>query len=153
MLDSSAVLLGRVKHSGAVAAGGTYQGTLTAALPGVLPGNYSVIVETDSQGVVPDFNRTNNVQVSSGTIPITVTALLVGNNVSGSISSGQEQYFQVNVPSGQDVVLTAHYATTNEAELETRLGNLPSLATFDQTVSNLTNLQPQLILSGNPGGT
>ena len=51
------MLLGRVKHTGAVAVGTTYQGTLPALLPGVLPGNYHVIVETDSQGVVPDLNR------------------------------------------------------------------------------------------------
>ena len=64
-LTSAAVLLGRVDHEGAVAGGGSYQATLTAPVPGLLPGNYFVLVEADSGGDVPDLDRANNVLAST----------------------------------------------------------------------------------------
>ena len=63
-IDSAAILLGRVTHTGAVAANGSYSGTLTAAIPAILPGNYFVVVEVDSRGLVADANRATTVQAT-----------------------------------------------------------------------------------------
>ena len=48
--------------------------------------------------------------------------------------------------------LDAQYANADEAALETRLDGIPDLANFDQNVSDLNDLRPQLTFSGNPGG-
>ncbi len=46
-MDIGDAFFGRALHTGTVAAGGSYNSTLTAPLPGVLPGNYRVIVRSD----------------------------------------------------------------------------------------------------------
>jgi protocatechuate 3,4-dioxygenase beta subunit len=151
-LDASAVLIGRATHNGSLRTNGSYQGTIVGTIPGVWPGNYHVIVVIDSRDQVPDTNRENNVLASPGVVQTGITALAIGGSLIGTIADGQEDYFRVNVPPGQDVVLTAQYATPLEAELETRVASLPDPASFDQNVLNLSNTDPQLTLSGSPGG-
>src|SRR5205807_5390588 len=70
------------RQPGDVAGQGSYTGTLTTQLPIVPEGDYHVIVVVDSQGLVPDSNRANNVAVSAGTIHLTVPHFvrIVGNN-------------------------------------------------------------------------
>ena len=51
--DASDALLGTLTHTGNVAAGGSYTATLTAAVPGVNPGPYYVIVRTDIRNALP----------------------------------------------------------------------------------------------------
>ena len=64
-IDANAVLLGRVSHSGNVAGLSQYTATMTAAVPGLAPGSYRVIVVADSALQVPDTNRANNTAVST----------------------------------------------------------------------------------------
>ena len=68
-LDANALLLGRVSHTGGLAGLSSYTGTLTASLPGVVNGNYYLIVVTDSQLLVLDINRANNIAASATTLP------------------------------------------------------------------------------------
>ncbi len=49
---------GRVLQASDVAPGGSYSGSLTAPLPGVLPGNYKVIIRSDIRNNVPEANET-----------------------------------------------------------------------------------------------
>jgi fibronectin-binding autotransporter adhesin len=58
-VDQSAVLLGRVVHTGDLASQGQYSGTLSAPVPGLPAGSYYVIVVVDSGLQVPDINRAN----------------------------------------------------------------------------------------------
>jgi hypothetical protein len=88
-LSASSVLLGRVQHTGGVAANGQYSGTLSATVPGLLSNNYYVIVLADSRGVFPEFNRTGTVPASTNPVQITVPSLSIGNPVAGTITSGQ----------------------------------------------------------------
>ena len=48
----------------------SYNGTLTATLPGVIDGNYHLIVVADSKLQEPDLNRANNTAAST---PLRVT--------------------------------------------------------------------------------
>ena len=86
VLTSSAVLIGRVSHSGGVAANGQYSGTLIAPLPPVAPANDWVIEIADSQGLVPDLNRTNNTVASSNPILVSVPSIALGSSASGTIA-------------------------------------------------------------------
>src|SRR5262249_53304367 len=92
-LDPTAKLIGRVQHSGAVAGLATYTGTLTAPLPGVVPGTYHLIVLADSEGFVPDVDRANNSSLASTPIVVDVTMLTPGVKYSGTIADGQDEYF------------------------------------------------------------
>ena len=134
-LGSSAVLLGQVTHSGALAAGGTYQETVSDPLPAIPPGQYFVIVQADSGGVVPDSNRGNNSLASSAAIPVAVTSLALGTPASGTIKSGQDLYFEINPPAGQDVTVMASSTVAGFAAVFESAGNLPDTTTFDNSAS------------------
>ncbi len=152
-LNSSAILLGRVTHSGTLAARATYQATLTAPLQGVALGNYHVIVETDSGGQVPDVNRGDDVLASTGTLSVDFDALTLGVSVSGTIASGQSIYYKLNLPAGQDINLTAALGKVGGAELLVGFRYLPDQATFDQ-ISFAPNLTTQtLSLTSTLAGT
>ena len=74
-------------------AGGTYQETVTDALPAVLPGQYFVIVQADGAALVPDNNRGNNTRASTAAIAVTVPASALGTPAAGTIGSGQDMYY------------------------------------------------------------
>ena len=79
-LTSSAVLLGRVVHSQNLAAGSTYNGSLSTAVP-VAVGNYQIVVVADSGDVTADVNRTNNLAASATVFTATVPSLSLGGSV------------------------------------------------------------------------
>src|SRR5262249_9793863 len=103
VLDAGDALLGRVGHPGVVAANGSYQGMLPAPLPGVLPGDYHVIVLADSRGFVADPDRANNIHVLAQTVHVGYTVLTPGVAATGAIKNGQDVYFQVDLPAGDTV--------------------------------------------------
>jgi hypothetical protein len=152
-LDASAVLLGRVPHTSAVATGGTYHGTLTAPVPGVLPGSYHVIVETDSQGVVPDSNRADNVLASAGTLPVDFNVLTLGGSARGTIASGQDVYFKLNLPAGQNVELSTSLGAAGAAELFVGYQSVPTPSMFQESAVAANPSTQSLTLAATQAGT
>jgi RHS repeat-associated protein len=151
-LSASALLLGRVTHTGNVAGLGSYTGSLTAPLPEGAIGNYQVLVLVDSRDQVPDGNRANNLGAAAIPLPITVPMLPLGTVVSGTIANGQDVYYHLVVPPTDDVNILASYSTATEAEFYLRYLSLPDRTNFDQSVTDLSNLAPQLTLSNAQGG-
>jgi RHS repeat-associated protein len=151
VLDQSAVLLGRVLHLDDLAGHSSYSATLDAFVPNVPDGNYRVIVLVDSRNQVPDINRANNSFVSTGALAVRVPALTLGTPFAETIAGGQDEYFRLDVGAGQDVVITADFTVTVQAQIYVRYGALPDQANFDQT-ANAVNQQPQIELSNPQGG-
>jgi RHS repeat-associated protein len=151
-VDANAVLLGRLIHTGDLAAQAQYTATLTAPLPGIALGSYHVIVVADSGLQVPDINRANSNNVAPTELSIQPPVLTVGTPFSGTIADGQDLYFRLNVVPGTSVVLGATFATADESEMYVLLGSLPSDANPGQSTSNLNDLQPQLQLPTGQGG-
>ncbi len=154
-LDSSAILLGHVTQTGSIAANGTYNGTLTASVPILLPGNYFVIVEADSQGLVPDSNRANNVLAAATPVQValpTLTLAPVGGTptaVTGSVSAGQEAVFQLSIPTGDNVEINDKSDLVN---LLVGYGSIPTLA--NNLAQNLAfGSSQQVILHDAQAGT
>jgi YD repeat-containing protein len=139
-------------HVGDVASLATYTETVSFPLSGIPPGQYTVFVLADSRGLVPDANRANNVGKASTTVTVTVPALAIGGTVSGTIANGEDIYYHLVVAPGSDITIAATYAASTEAELYIRYGALPDRSTYDQTVADLTNQGPQLVLSNAQGG-
>ena len=77
-ISSSSVLVGRVTHTGAVDDNGTYSGSLTPPVPPVLPGHDYVVVEVDSQGLVPDSERAATVLATTSTFVVNVPSVPLG---------------------------------------------------------------------------
>jgi hypothetical protein len=77
--------------------------------------------------------------------------LTLDQTVSGTIANGQDFYYRVDVPAGQDVRITANFVASPEAEIFVRRGTTPDRSNFDQS-SNLLNTRQQLLLSGMQAG-
>ena len=129
--DAGDKLIGRVTHAGALAGHSSYNGSLTAPLPGAVDGNYHIIIVADSRGNVPDRDRTNNAGASAGVFALTLPALTAGVAFNGTIAAGQDAWFRVDLPPGQTPNFHAIYALPGEAELYIQQYDLPTLATFD----------------------
>ncbi len=151
-LDASAVMIGQVQHTGGLGVDGSYQGTLTAPLPGVIDGNYHVLVEADSQKLVLDSNRSNNV-VATPPLSVSIPSLSLGTPVSGTIASGEDLYYRVTVPPGEDVQLAAKFAAASQADFLVSSFQIPTLSTFDQSYPNPADLTQDLVLPGSQPGT
>src|SRR5262249_20161225 len=98
----------------------------------VLPGQYFVLVETDSGGQVPDAHRSNNVRASATRISVDYQTLTLGGSVNGSIAAGQDVFFKLILPPGQNVQITGTFGVASAAELLVGYRYVPTEATFDQ---------------------
>jgi RHS repeat-associated protein len=133
-LDASDTLLATVPHSGTLAWDGTYTGAASVKLPGVLPGNYFVIVQADRRYQVPnETNRTNNILAADAPTALTVPALTLGTPAAGQFTAaGQDHYYQVIVPQGQTVRVTLDSAATaGTTEVYVSRLHLPNVADHD----------------------
>lgn len=138
--DIGDVLFGSVVHSGTVAGGSSYTESLSAALPGVTPGSYHVIVRSDILNAVPESNESNNLSASLDAVAIDVEALALGTPSSGSLASGQAVFYKIVVAAGETVrvVLQSEGDENNNAsgvgnELYLRYGSMPTRGQFDES--------------------
>lgn len=131
--DSSDVLLGRVQHFGGVADNGSYSESLTAPLPGVIPGNYHVIIRSDVRNHVPETSEANNFGASLDQSHVDVPALTLGVAQAGNLLKGQSAFYKVAVSAGETLVITFDSAATSNTtnELYSRFNSLPSRARSD----------------------
>jgi YD repeat-containing protein len=148
--DESDILLGRVEHRGGVAGLSTYRETLTAPLPPLAEGTYRIVVLSDSRGLMQDANRANNVGFSTSTISVSVPLLALGRPVSGSIAAGQDRYFRLSAPPGDDVKISADFAAADAAEIFLRYRDPPEQSNFDQ--ASVASSQQQRLLIASPQG-
>jgi RHS repeat-associated protein len=153
VLDPYALLIGRVEHVGAEAGHASYSETLTAPLPGVVPGQYHIIVECGSQGFVPDSSPTNDRAAAPDPITVDVPVLTPGVTFSGTVASGQDEYFRVDLPAGPVAQITANFASAAGGALFEQFQNAPNQATYDQLAFDPTSEQQQMVLNGTHAGT
>ncbi len=158
-IDSSALLLGRVTHTGAVAAGGQYSGTLTAPLPPILPGTYNVLVEVDSRGLVPDANRANNLSAATTTLQTTLPVLNVAapgttpTPSTGTIANGEEIVFQATLTAGEVVQVAASTGAASGVEVLASFDSIPTEANATAHAFAPGQTQQQLSLTATQSGT
>ncbi len=146
-ISSQSVLLGAVQHSGGLGAGASYSGSLTAALPAIGPGNYYLLVDSDSLYQTPDSNRANNVQAAgTGQLQVGVPALTLGTPLSDAFTAaGQDHYYQVSVPAGGSLVVAlASSASSGGTALYVSQEVLPTAYDFDQE-ANVANQPSQTL--------
>ena len=135
--DITAPLLGKVAHSGPLMPGDSYPGTLTAALPGVVPGQYHVIVRADILNNVRETNEVNNLGVSSGTFGIDIPELQLGVAWPSNLVQDAEHYYKVKTPSNETMLVSLDGAATNGLnELFTRFGAVPNRGQYDFLYDN-----------------
>jgi RHS repeat-associated protein len=145
------ILLGRVTHTGGLDAGAEYAPSLHVNLPAVAAGSYQIVVLADSGDVVPDVNRANNLGVAAASTAVN-PSLTVGTATNSTIVSGQSRVYSLTLAAGQDINLTATFASGGEADVFTALGGLPTSTTFDSSLTSSSRLTQSLVLHAATAG-
>ncbi len=123
---------GRVTHSGEVIASGSYTSILTAPLPGVLPGNYKVIVRSDIRNNLVESNESNNLSASLNSFVIDAAALTLGSASNGTLSPSQFVYYKVTVQTGDTLVINVDsQSSTGSTQLFASFDSIPTLGRSD----------------------
>jgi hypothetical protein len=152
--DLNDVRVGLVQHSGDVPSGGSYTGSLTTVLPGVVPGNYHVLIRSDIRDQVPETNETNNGATSIGTLPIDFASLSVGGAVTGTLAQGQTVYYKIQATAGQALRLKLDSQDNSSAnEMYIRYGQVPTRGQFDRTADNPFLADPDFVTPIDQTGT
>lgn len=135
--DASDTLVGRFYYDsaaiGAVPPGGSYQGTLSAPLPGLFPGNYHVIVRGNLLRSVAESSYTNNTGISASRAYFDIPQIVSGTPVTGQVDYREALYYRINVTPGTQTLLVRFGTDTATAanELYVRRSGLPTRQTHD----------------------
>ena len=151
-LNSSSVLLRHVQQSG-VAANGQYTQTVTGPVPGLVPDDYYVVVLADSLGLVPELNRASTELASANPVQVTLPTLTLGNPISGTVASGQSLYYQLTLPAGEDVAISANFAALQGGELYVGYQSIPTTSTSLASSTSPTQTTQQVVIPDTQAGT
>ena len=125
--DINDPLLVRHLHTGDVAGGGSYTETVSGVLPGVIPGDYHVIIRSDILNNIPESDEANNIRASLDKVAIDAEALPTGTSKTGTLANNQAVYYKVVVPEGQTLrVVLDSLSLTAANELYVRYGAMPT---------------------------
>jgi hypothetical protein len=125
-------LLGKVSQTQNLAPGDSYNGSLTAPLPGVAPGSYYVIVRSNIMATLPELTLANNLSASVTSSAIDATLLTLGVPTHGTLNQTQSAYYKAIVSAGQ--TLQVSFASQNPAsynELYVSFGTMPTRSQYD----------------------
>jgi Ca2+-binding RTX toxin-like protein len=152
--DINDTVIGQATHTGDVASGASYTGSLNAVLPGVSNGNYHVIVRSDIRNQVPEVNEANNIGVSASTIALDVESLTLGTPDSDNLSQDESVYYRFEATAGQAVRLRLNSSADQSLnELYVRFGSVPTRGQFDLTTDQPFNSDPEIIVPIEQTGT
>jgi uncharacterized repeat protein (TIGR01451 family) len=155
-ITSRSVLLGAAQHSGGLNAGGSYSGTLSAAVPALTPGSYYVLVQVDGLNQVSDPNRANNtLAASTGPLGVTLPVLTLGTPYSDSFTtSDQDRYYRINAAAGSSLLLAVTGSPASEVNaVYVRFDSLPTTYQSDFQTSATAGPDPALAVPALQAGT
>jgi len=126
-------LIGQVPVNATVPGGTSYTRTLSRPLPGVVPGEYHIIVRTDIRNQIPELNETDNIGASLDQASVDFPALALGMAQTGTLGHGQSAYYRVDVPAGEtlSIYFDSHAATDAAYEIYVALARVPTRSDFD----------------------
>jgi subtilase family serine protease len=152
--DVGDALFARVQHQGGVAARDSYSATVTAPLPGVLPGDYHVIVRTDIRNNLPESNEDNNLSASIDQTAVDAPSLDLGVAANDFVSQGQSLYYKVAVDAGQTLLVSLGCDDSSAVnELYVRYGAMPSRTQFDFGSPSAFAATQQIVVPETQAGT
>ncbi len=141
-------------HSGGVGAGESYSETVTATLPGLLPGEYFVIVRSDIRNQIPENREENNIGGSLEEVAIATESLELGVAETGTLAEGQSVYYQVQVEAGETLLVNFDSVSETAAnELYIRYNDIPSRNKFDFRFSEEFAPDQEIVVPNTLAGT
>lgn len=155
IFTADAILLGTVNHSGDLPIGQSYNASGNFVLPGVTPGNYYILVRTNSQNEVFEAAQlANNTSASSQTISTSLPSLVLGAPTTGTLTgTGAGVLYQVTVPAGSDLNLNLTGPAGKTNELYVAFGTMPTRQSFDARSVRPGIANQSLTVSNTQAGT
>ncbi len=130
--DIDDAFFGRLLHSGTVNGGASYTESITAALPGVVPGDYHVIVRSDIRNYIPESDESNNLGASLDRVDIDAQLLELDVPYDDKLAGGQSAFFKIELTAGTTVRFFLDSASENAFnEIYVRQGQMPTRGQFD----------------------
>ncbi len=138
-------LIGTHLHTGTLLAGESrtkaislfiedFFGTLDGNLPGVVLGDYHVIVRTDIHNNINETDEIDNLTCSDDTLIVDVKELTLGVPDTSQLSHGDENYYRVNIGEDNDLKLTINPQDLDDVfRVYVRLGDVPNQIDYDFT--------------------
>ncbi len=146
--DIDDIKIGEVRASGPIADGGDYDASLTTQLPGMLPGEYYVIVTTDLRDEQREAGggQANNASVSAGQISVDAQEIFPGVPIQGALGLGEGRYFKISLTAGQTLQLALDSASVNGVnELFLLAGDVAGRGQFDYANANALEPDPVIL--------
>lgn len=151
--DIGDAFFGRVLHDGNVAGGSSYSHTLTAPLPGVLPGDYHVIIRSDIFNQVAESDEANNIGASLDRVDIDLALLQLGVTETGQLDAGRSVYYRTEALTAGDTIRLRFDGPTDAfSELYVRHGAMPTRNEYDWAANEPFQIRQDIILPVEQGG-
>ena len=136
---------------------GTYTGSLDVPMPGVVPGDYYIIVRTNLLQSIAEADRDNNTAVSLNSAFFDLPELKDEVSQSGEVRFGQALYYKIDVPSdlaGGSLLVRFGVDTADVAtELYLRRDALPTRREYDERSTQEGESNQWLLASAVSPGT
>lgn len=147
--------LGTVTHSGDVpGGGGSYTETLITTLPGVIAGDYRVIVRSDIRNAIFEIDETNNVSASLDEFAINLPVLELDVPATGQLGANDPRYWSIDLTAGDTVrFLLDQGSAAATGELFVKFGSLPDRGDFDFASNTPFVNDPDLVIPVERTGT
>ncbi|MUH00351.1 hypothetical protein F7734_52020 [Scytonema sp. UIC 10036] len=130
-----------------------YDNSITAPLPGVVRGDYHVIVKSDIRNAIVENDENNNIGGSLEKVSIDVESLQLGVSKTGTLFQKQSAYYKIDVAQGETLQVTFDSLADNAFnELYIRYGEVPSQTEFDYGFENVSADQ-QIVVPFTEAGT
>ena len=147
--------VGMLQYNGTLEPGQSYTQTFTANVPPLTPGADHVIIRTNIfNEVYEGAFASNDTTAAPDVTNISATALVLGVPTATTLDSNQERLFQVDVPAGQTLQITATAAdATATLQLFASGGVAPTTTVFDASSGGLLGAQQIAVVPTTQPGT
>jgi hypothetical protein len=147
-------LFATVVHTGTVPPDTGYTNSVTAPVPGILPGEYYVIVHSDILNSIPETDVSNTIASSPSTVDATIQQLTFGTPATGTLSEGQSAYYSFYATNGETILLQFSSADPLSGnELLASEGAVPGLSQFQYAADDPFVSSPHLFIPITNSGT
>ncbi|MEN5036762.1 calcium-binding protein [Pseudomonas sp. TWI929] len=160
--DVNDTLFARVDTHGPVNGGSFYTETATGEMPGLLPGDYYVIVRSDIRNQQTETNEANNQLVSTATVHVDVPTLTPGTPVTNTLLDAGvyakpqpgQAFYRVDVAAGETLKFAYDsLAASGHTELYVSYGHMPTRSAFDFAFTLADSPDQDLVVANTHAGT
>ncbi len=153
-----AISIGRIerdRYAAPLGAGESNTMIVDTNIPGIMPGNYYVIIKSDIFNQVLESDEDNNMVISTQAVAIDAIPLDFDTPVTFGLANGRSVYYKLTVPTAGDTILVKLDGANSNAfnELYVAFGRPPTRGDFDFTYQKPFSPDQEIIMPLTRDGT